>query len=239
MVGSLGCHGRGLMRNLPLGLDLQAPVSVTDIVQPRREPTPPAVIPRRFGKGQGLPALALIAQATGPVVTLYPTRVDDFVPEEIQDVLEAGLAMPDTHLYALNPAPFIVLLALPIGSSLGPAHDRSLGSAYGVVGGGRIATATGVEDGGLITGRGIGADRRQRPRTAPLLGVVHPGRCLLLSPFAHDERHEPFAIRRDGGLVPQVPSLGVLLHRAALLLFFTTLHCSSNSTARGGTVRPR
>jgi hypothetical protein len=80
-------------------------------------------------------------------MTLYHTRVDDCVTEEIQDVLEAGFAMHDPHLYALNPTPFIVFLDLPIGQALGPAQDRSPAPAYGVVGGGRIATAKGGEDG--------------------------------------------------------------------------------------------
>jgi hypothetical protein len=115
MVSYFGCHGRGLMRDLPRGLDLQATVSMTDIVQPHREPTHPAVIPCRFGKGQGLPGLTLIAQATGPVMTLYHTRVDDFVPEKIQDVLEAGFAMHDPHFYSLNPMPFRMFFDLPQG----------------------------------------------------------------------------------------------------------------------------
>jgi len=48
-------------------------------------------------------------------MTLYHSRVDDFVPEEIQDVLEAGFAMHDPHLYSLHPTPFIVFFGLPIG----------------------------------------------------------------------------------------------------------------------------
>src|SRR5262245_11063019 len=233
MVGSLGCHGRGLMRDLPRGLDLQATVSATEIVQPHREPTHPAVVPRRFGNGQGLPGLALIAHATGPVVTLYHTRVDDVIAEEIQDMLEVGFAMHDPYLSAFNATPFIVFFALPIGSALGPAHNRAPGPACGAVRGGRIATAEGVEDGGLIPVIGIGEDRWQMPRTEPLLGSVDQGCGLRLGPFANDERHEQCTVRRDGGMVPQVPCLGALLHRTALLLFLTKLHCSSNSTARG------
>ena len=71
------------MRDRRLVPALQAAVSTTEIVEPYREPTHPAVIPRRFGKGQGLPDLALIAQATRPVMTLDHTRVADLVPEEI------------------------------------------------------------------------------------------------------------------------------------------------------------
>ena len=57
------------MRDMPLVLDLQTAMSVAEIVQPHREPTHPAVIPRRFGKGERLAHLALITQATGPVVS--------------------------------------------------------------------------------------------------------------------------------------------------------------------------
>ena len=60
-------------------LDLHAAMSVTKIVQPHREPTHPAVIPRCFGKGQGLTHFALIAQATGPVMTLHYTGVNNVV----------------------------------------------------------------------------------------------------------------------------------------------------------------
>ena len=79
MVGELCCHGRAPMSDLRLVLDFHAPMSVAEIVQPHREPTPPAVIPRCFGKGQGLTHLALIAQATGSVMTLYRTRVHSLV----------------------------------------------------------------------------------------------------------------------------------------------------------------
>ena len=63
------------MVDLGLLLALHAAVSVTEIVQPHREPAPPAVIPRHFGKRQGLAYLALIAEATGAVMALAPTLV--------------------------------------------------------------------------------------------------------------------------------------------------------------------
>jgi len=67
------------MRDLRLVLDLQAPLPVTEVVQPYREPTHPAVIPRRFGKGQGLMHIAVIAQANGPIMPLHHARVHGFV----------------------------------------------------------------------------------------------------------------------------------------------------------------
>ena len=135
------------MRNLPLGLALHATVSVTEIVQPRRAPTPPAVIPRRCGTGQSLPDLPVLAQATGPVMPLDPTRVDDVVTEERQAGLEAGCAMPDPHLYARNTTPCIVFCDLPLGYAWRPAPDRAPGPACGARRGDRLATAAGVEDG--------------------------------------------------------------------------------------------
>ena len=62
-------------------------------------------------------------------------------------MLEAGFAMHDPHLYTLYSTSFIVFFDLPIGSSLRPAHNRAPGAVCGAVGGGRIATAEGVEDG--------------------------------------------------------------------------------------------
>ena len=47
------------MDDLPLLFDPQATMRVTKIVQPYRKPTHPAVIPRRFGKGQRLTHFAL------------------------------------------------------------------------------------------------------------------------------------------------------------------------------------
>ena len=145
MVGELCGHGRAAMHDLRLVLNLQATIRVTEIVESHRDPTHPSVIPCRFGKGQRLAHLSLIAQTTGPVMPLDHTRVDDVVPEEIQDVLEAGFAMHDAHLDALHPTPFIVFFDLPIGQALRPAQDQAPGLPWGAGGGGRIATAKGFE----------------------------------------------------------------------------------------------
>ena len=79
MVGEICCHGRAPMHDLRLVLALQTTMGVTEIIQPHREPTHPAMIPGGFGKSQGLTHFALIAQATGPVLTLSRTRVNYFV----------------------------------------------------------------------------------------------------------------------------------------------------------------
>src|SRR5262245_12042446 len=239
MVSQFGCHGWALLRDMPLVLDLQTAMSVAAIVQPHREPTHPAVIPRRFGKGERLAHLALITQATGPVMTLHRTRIDDCGAEKIQDMLQTGFPMHDPHLYPLNPPPFILFLHLSIGPSLGPAADGTTGLACGAVAGGRIATSKGFEEGRLIALIGLGEDRRQMPRTETLLGIVHQGCGLRLGPFADDERHDQLAIGRNRGMVPQVSSLSALGCLTTLRLFFTTLHCSSHSKARGVTSRTR
>lgn len=239
MVHSLGCHGRSPRRHLPLGLHLQATVSATDMVPPRREPTHPAVLPRRWSTGEGLPDLALMAHAPGPVLALDHTRVDDCVAAELQALLQAGLARPAPPLDALSPAPFSVFFALPLGSTVRPASDGAPEPTCGPVGRGRRATAAGVEAGGRLSVRGIGEAGGQRPRTAPLCGSAAPGGGRLVGPCAHDERPEPLALGRAGGMVPPVPSRSTLRPRAALRLFFTKLHGASNSLARGVRWCPR
>jgi hypothetical protein len=83
MIGELRYHCWAAMRNLCLVPDLQATMRVTEIVQPHRKPTHPAVRACRFGKGQGLTHFALIAQATGPIMALDHTRVNGFVAEKV------------------------------------------------------------------------------------------------------------------------------------------------------------
>src|SRR5262245_27150013 len=74
MIGELGCHSRAPMHDLRLVLDLHATMCVTEIVESHREPTHPAVIPRRFGKGQGLAHFAPVAPATGAVMPVAVGR---------------------------------------------------------------------------------------------------------------------------------------------------------------------
>jgi hypothetical protein len=100
------------------------------------------------------------------MMTLHHTRVDDVVPEEIQDVLQAGFAMHDSHLYALHPTPFLVFFDLPRGQPLRPAQERPPGPTWGAGGRGRRATAKGCEDDRLLTLVGIGDDRREMPPDA-------------------------------------------------------------------------
>jgi hypothetical protein len=76
-----------------LGLALQALMRMTDLGEPHCAPTPPAVLPRRCGTGHGLAHLALMAPATGPVITLHDMRMDDVGAEKSQDMLQTRFAL--------------------------------------------------------------------------------------------------------------------------------------------------
>jgi hypothetical protein len=108
------------MNALHLVLDLQAAMSVAEMISPHREPTHPAVISHRFGNGQGLPHFALMAHATGPVLTLHHARITNLVAEEVQDMLQTRFAMHDSHVHPLDPTPLLLFVHLPIGPALGP-----------------------------------------------------------------------------------------------------------------------
>src|SRR5918992_711218 len=106
MVGELGCHGRAPRHDLRLVLALQAPMRVTAMVEPHGAPTPPAGIPRRFGKGPRLTPLALRAQAPGPLLPLHGPRVHTWGAAARQDLLQAGFARPAPHGDPLESSPF-------------------------------------------------------------------------------------------------------------------------------------
>jgi hypothetical protein len=154
-------------------------------------------------------------------------------------MFQTRFAMHDPHIHPLDPPPFILFFHLTIRSSLWPAQDKTTSPACAAGVGGWIVTAKGFEDGRLLALIGIGEDRWQMPRTETLLGLVHQNPGLRLGPFTYNERQDEFASGSNRGMVPQVPCLCALLHPATLLLFFTKLHCSSNSKARGVTSRTR
>ena len=64
------------MRDLLPLFNLQAAMRPAKVVERYRQPTHPPVISVGFGKGERLAYLALIAQATGPIVTFHDTRID-------------------------------------------------------------------------------------------------------------------------------------------------------------------
>src|SRR5262249_23685029 len=153
-------------------------------------------------------------------MTLHSTRIDDFVAEQIQDMLQTRFAMHDPHLDPLNPTLFIVLFHLTVHQALWPAQLRPRWAAPLAGAGRRIAMSKGVQDGRLIALIGIGKECWQMPRTETLLGIVHQSPGLLLSPFADDERYDQFALGSNGRMASHVPCLCALLHPATLLLFF-------------------
>jgi hypothetical protein len=58
---------------------------------------------------------------------------------------------------------------------------------------------------------GIGEERRQMSRTAPLLGIMHQGSRLRVGPFANDERHPQRAVSGDRRMIPPLSCLRALL----------------------------
>jgi hypothetical protein len=51
------------------------------------------------------------------MMPLHHTRIEDFVPEERQEVLEAGFAMHYPPIHMLDPLPFRAFFHLPIGQT--------------------------------------------------------------------------------------------------------------------------
>ena len=208
------------MRDLRLVLDLQATMRVTEIVQPHREPTHPAVIPRRFGKGQGLTHFALIAQATGPIMPLHHTRVNHFVAQQGQDMLQTGFAMDGSYFHPLDPAALVDFVSLAHRPSLAANGPRDAPPGLwcrGAVGGNAVQTPPTAPTHTRIR---IRKDRWQMPGTQTTLGVVHQGLRLFLRPFADDKRDHQLAVRRDRRMVPHVPSLGALVQPDTASAFF-------------------
>src|SRR5689334_8372215 len=71
------------------------------------------------------------------------------------------------------------------------------------------------------------------PRTQTALRIVDKGIGLLLGTLSYHQAHDQFTIGRHRGVVPHIPCHLCFIVLAALLLFFTKLHCSSNSSALG------
>src|SRR5919202_3255465 len=208
----------------------------TKVIEPHREPTHPAVIPRHFGEGQRLPHLPLIPQATSPIMPFDDAGINLLIAQQGQHMFQPRFAIEHADFDPLNPTPFIVFFHLPIGQALGPAQDGTTRPTAGAVGRGRIPTSKGFKDGGLIALIGIGEDHGQMPWPETPFGIVHQSLGLLVGPFAHNKGDHQLAIRSNGGMIPHVAGLCRVVVAAALLLFFTKLHCSSNSSARW--VRP-
>ena len=103
--------------------------SVAEIVQPHREPTPPAVIPRCFGKGQGLRTLRAdcasdwfrydaLPHSCSFLGSLSDTRY------AADGLCQARPARPPARSRAL----YTLVFHLPIGQSLGPSAGQDDGT---------------------------------------------------------------------------------------------------------------
>lgn len=102
----------------PLPL-LQASMTAAEVIQRRRKPAHPPVIPAFSGEGQRLPGLAAISLAAGAVVSLYRTGVYPLPPQLHQDGWELTLAEDRPDRYPLHPLPLVMLLHLSIHQTLG------------------------------------------------------------------------------------------------------------------------
>jgi hypothetical protein len=180
----------------PLGLlpALEAAVRVTEVIKPHREPTPPPVIPVRFGKGQHLTYLVLVAQAAGAVVPFHHTRVNLLVTQEIQHMRKPRFAMDHVHLYPLNPRAFVAFLDLAVGQALSPTDHRPTALVLW-----RVTTTEHVQKSRLIAGTGIGKNRWYIP-----LNCIRPDTAC--QPLSDDPRTlplgyptEPVASAGDAG----------------------------------------
>ena len=146
-VSELACHGWTLMSARRLVLALHAAVSTTAIVQPYREPTPPAVRPRRVGTGQGLPDLALRAEAAGPMMPRDHPCMHDVVTAKISDRLQPRCALHAPEGSPRHPTPFLLFVHLPIRPALGPAEASTTRPPWQAGGRHQRATATRCEEG--------------------------------------------------------------------------------------------
>lgn len=203
------------------------------VLEPHREPAHPAVGARCVRKGQRLAHLALVAQATRAVLPLPHTRVHGGIAQHGQDVLAPRFAIEGAPCNPLDPAPLILFLSLPLGHPLRPAEDGTRRPACRPEARGRGTRPKGLQDGGRIARVGLSENRGQMPgpQTAP--GVLDEGMGLVGGPLAPDQPPHQFTVCGHRRVLPQVARPLCLVGLAALLLFFTTLPCSSHSRALG------
>jgi hypothetical protein len=193
-----------------------------------RQPTHPAVRAPSVSKRQGLADCPLVAYTTGAIMTLPHTRGALLVTPQIQHMLQTGVAMACSSFHALPPTPFVRLLHLPIGQPLAPAPPRTTPPPWG-----RGPMAEYFQEGRRVAGQGIGETRRQVPCAKTSGGILPHSQGLVIGPFAHPHGHPQLAVSGHGGMSPPGARFPQCMLGAAFLLFFTTLHCSSNANAMG------
>lgn len=172
------------MRHLRVLLDGHTPMRAANIVERYGEPTHPPVRATRLSTGQGLTPLALMPQATGPLMTPHHTRMNVLRVQAGQHVLATGCALDNPALDPLDPAPCRALLHLAIGQPWGPAPRRSRWAVPLSVSGPRGATSQGRHDGRRVSRRRLREERGAMPRTSTTLGVMHHDLGLLGRAFA-------------------------------------------------------
>ena len=149
-----------------------AAMSATQVLQPHGEPTPPPRKARDGGAGQGLAHLPFVAQATRPLLPFHAPGLHRLGAQPSHHMFQPGCASEGADCHPCEPPPCIVFFHLPLGQAVGPAQEETSGPAGGAVVGSRLPTAKGCEEGRRIACVGLRAERRQRPRAEPLLGVM-------------------------------------------------------------------
>jgi hypothetical protein len=226
--GHTRCQRRTALGQLGGLSDFQTPVRPTAIVEAHGPPTHPAVRAPGLRTCHGRADLPLVPETIGAMVTLYHTRVDRLVPQQIQYMLKPGFAMALSSCNALPPPTCVGLFPLPLGPPLAPAPPRTTPPPFG-----RVPPAAHLPECRLIAGTGSGETRRQVPCSQTMVGLLPHRQSLIIGPFAHPHGPHPLAVSGHGGLIPHVARCTPCRVGAAFWLLVTQLHCSSHSTAMG------
>ena len=161
-------------------------MSSTEVAKPHRESAHPTVITKCFGKGQGLSDLALIAQATRSIMTFDHACIDLLISQQLQDMLEFGFAMHYPDFNPIHASSFVHFLNWSIGQALTPTKHWQTALARS-----RVSPTEDLQQGGFITGKGIGKDRWQVVLAESLFGILDQGQRVIVGPFAHPTRTPP------------------------------------------------
>ena len=191
-------------------------MSSTEVAKPHREPAHPTVITKCFGKGQGLSDLALIAQATRSIMTFDHACIDLLISQQLQDMLEFGFAMHYPDFNPIHASSFVHFLNWSIGQALTPTKHWQTALARS-----RVSPTEDLQQGGFITGKGIGKDRWQVVLAESLFGILDQGQRVIVGPFAHPQGHHQLTLCSYRPMIPLIASLLKLMLSTTFLLFFT------------------
>jgi hypothetical protein len=110
----------------------------------------------------------------------HHTRVNLFVAQQAQYALKTGFAMHGSHFDAINPAAFVAFFDLTIGQPLPPTNQRTTTSALC-----RVATTKYLQQGRLVTRKGIAENAWQLSLTQTAFAVLNQSQRLIIGAFAH------------------------------------------------------